>query len=64
MLVNVIDNLVRNVVTDALSTLTEKADLGGRDIVLDELRNYTNIVFPLLQADEGVIYAILASRTL
>jgi hypothetical protein len=56
VLVDVINDLVRDIITDALSALTEKADLGGRDIVLDELGNNTNVVLPLLQADKGVIW--------
>ena len=55
MLVDVVNDLIGNVVTDALSALTEESNLGGRDIVLDELRNNANVVLPLLKADKGVI---------
>lgn len=56
MLVDVVDNLVGNVVANALPTLAEQADLCRRNIVLDELGNNTNIVLPLLQADKRVIF--------
>lgn len=59
MLVDVVHDLVRNVITDALSALTEKADLGGRNIILDELWNNTNVVLPLLQTDKGIVCAVL-----
>ena len=55
MLVDVVNNLVRDVVSDALAALAEQANLCRRDIVLDELRNNTDVVFPLLQANKGII---------
>lgn len=58
MLVDVVDDLVRDVVANALAALAEEADLGGRDIVLDELRNNTNVVLPLLKADKSIIYKL------
>ena len=55
MLVDVVDDLVGNVVTNALPALAEQADLGRRDIVLDKLWNDTNVVLPLLQADKRIV---------
>ena len=48
MLVDVVDHLVGNVVTNALPALAEQANLGRRDIVLDELWDDPNVVLPLL----------------
>lgn len=55
MLIDIVDNLIRNVVTNALSALAEQADLGGRDIVLNELRDDTDVVLPFLKAYKCVI---------
>jgi hypothetical protein len=55
VLVDVVDDLVRDVVANALAPLAKEADLGGGYVVLDELWNYANMVTELLQADERVI---------
>lgn len=55
VLVDVFDNLVGNVVADALAALAEKPDLSGRDIVLDQLWDDTDVVSVLLKSEEGVI---------
>lgn len=55
MLVDVVDNLIGNVVTNALPALAEQADLGRRNIVLDKLWDDPNVVLPFLQADERVV---------
>jgi hypothetical protein len=57
--VDVVDDLVRDVVSDALAPLAEEADFGGGDIVLDELWNYTDVVSELLEADKRVVYCML-----
>lgn len=64
MLVDVVDDLVRDVVTNALPALAEQADLGRRDIVLNELRNHTNVVLPFLQTDERIIWMELVSLSM
>ena len=56
VLVDVVDHLVGNVVADALASLAEEANLGRRHVVLDELRNNADVVPPLLQLHEGVIW--------
>ena len=48
MLVDVVDDLVRDVVTNALPALAEQANLGRRNIVLNELWNDPDVVLPLL----------------
>lgn len=63
MLINVIDNLVRNVVADALAPLPEEADLGRGDVVLDELWNDTDVVSELLQAHKRIVWAMLVEFT-
>lgn len=55
MFVDVVDDLVGNVVTDTLTPLAEQANLGGRDIVLDELGDDANVVSPLLQLNKGIV---------
>lgn len=59
MLIDVIHDLVRDIITDALSALAEEANFGGRYIILDELRNDSNVVLPLLQTDKGIVCAVL-----
>jgi hypothetical protein len=53
--IDVIDDLVRNVVADALTPLTEKADLGRGHVVLNELRDHADVLLPLRKLDERVI---------
>ena len=48
MLVDVVDDLIGNVVTNALPALAEQANLGRRNIVLNELWNDPDVVLPLL----------------
>lgn len=48
MLVDVVDDLIRNVVTNALPALAEQANLGRRNIILDELWDDPNVILPLL----------------
>lgn len=55
VLVDVVDDLVWDVVADALAPLPEEADLGGGHVVLDELWNHANVVAELLEADKRVV---------
>jgi hypothetical protein len=55
VLVDVVDDLVGDVVANALAALAEEANLGRRNVVLDQLRDHTDVVPPLLQTDERVI---------
>jgi hypothetical protein len=59
VLVDVVDDLVGNVVADALAALAEEADLGRGDVVLDELRDHADLFAELLEADKRVIWNIL-----
>jgi hypothetical protein len=54
--VDVIDDLVGDVVADALAPLAEQADLGGRDVVLDELRDDADVLPPLLELYKRIVY--------
>lgn len=62
VLIDVVDDLVGNVVANALASLPEEADLGGRYVVLDELGNNANVLPVLLEADKGIIWGVLAKR--
>jgi hypothetical protein len=53
--VDVVDNLVGNIVTNAFATFSEQADLRRRYVILDELGDHPNIVLPLLKAEKRVI---------
>lgn len=55
VLVNVVDDLVRDVIADALAPLPEQADLGGRNVVLDELRNHADVVPELLKLHQRIV---------
>jgi hypothetical protein len=55
VLVNIVDDLVGDVVPNALASLAEEPDLGGGNVVLDELRNYANVLPVLLKAYERII---------
>jgi hypothetical protein len=59
VLVNVVDDLVRDVVADALAPLPEEADLGGRNVVLNELRNNADVISELLELDQRIVYSLL-----
>ena len=59
VLVDVVDDLVGNVVADALTPLAEEADLGGGDIVLNELRDYADVLLPLRELNERVVWGVL-----
>jgi hypothetical protein len=53
--VDVVDDLVGDVVADALAALAEEADLGGRDVVLDELRDDADVLPPLLELYKRIV---------
>jgi len=57
VLVDVVDDLVRNVVANALAALPEQPDLGRRYVVLNQLRNDTDVVPVLLESEQRIIYA-------
>jgi hypothetical protein len=59
VLVDVVDDLVRDVVADALAALPEEADLGRGDVVLDELGDDADLLAELLEADERVVFGVL-----
>jgi hypothetical protein len=47
VLVDVVDDLVGDVVADALTPLAEEADLCRGNVVLNELRDHADVLFPL-----------------
>jgi len=57
--VDVVDDLVGDVVADALTPLAEEPDLGGRDVVLDELRDHADVLPPLLELYERIVCSML-----
>jgi len=56
VLVDVVDDLVWDIVADTLTPLAEEANLGRRDVVLYELWDNANVVPPLLELDERIVY--------
>ena len=61
MLIDVVDDLVGDVVADALAALAEEADFGRGDVVLDQLRNNADVLAVLLKANERVVCGGLVS---
>lgn len=55
MLLDIIDDGLGDKIADAHLPPEEEADLGARDVILDELLDLPDIVLPGLQAAEGVL---------
>lgn len=55
MLLNIVNNRHRNQVPNTHLPPQEQPDLGTADIVLDELLNNVDIIFPGLERSEGFI---------
>lgn len=55
VIVDVVNNLVRDVVTDTFASFAEEADLGGRYVILNKLWNDTDVVPELLETDKRIV---------
>lgn len=55
VIVDVVNDLVRNVVTNAFASLAEETNLGRGNIILNELWNDPNVLSELLKTDKRIV---------
>ena len=53
---DVLHDGLRDEISDRHVSAAEQADLGAGDVVLDELLDHPDVVFPVLQGGEGFVY--------